>query len=43
MLDQVTLRLKAFVYDTSAGRAYQFAEHTVNSGNSSLYLMVQLY
>ncbi len=26
--------IKAFIYDTSAGRAYQFAEHTVNSGNS---------
>ena len=26
--------IKAFIYDTSAGRAYQFAEHTVNAGNS---------
>tara|TARA_Y100000004_G_scaffold185770_1_gene236448 strand:- start:7870 stop:8199 length:330 start_codon:yes stop_codon:yes gene_type:complete len=26
--------IKAFIYDTSAGRAYQFAEHTVNSGDS---------
>jgi len=26
--------IKAFVYDNSASRAYQFAEHTVNSGNS---------
>ena len=26
--------IKAFIYDTSAGRAYQFAEHTVNTGNS---------
>ena len=30
--------IKAFIYDTSAGRAYQFAEHTVNAGNSkSIY------
>ena len=28
------VEIKAYVYDTSAGRAYQFAEHTVNSGNS---------
>ena len=28
------VEIKAFIYDTSAGRAYQFAEHTVNSGNS---------
>ena len=26
--------IKAFIYDTSAGRAFQFAEHTVNTGNS---------
>jgi len=26
--------IKAFVYDNSATTAYQFAEHTVNSGNS---------
>jgi len=26
--------IKAFIYDTSASRAYQFAEHTVNAGNS---------
>jgi len=26
--------IKAFIYDTSAGRAFQFAEHTVNAGNS---------
>ena len=26
--------VKAFIYDNSASRAYQFAEHTVNSGNS---------
>ena len=26
--------LKAFIYDNSATRAYQFAEHTINSGNS---------
>ena len=26
--------IKAFIYDTSAGRAYQFAEHTVNAGDS---------
>ena len=29
------VEIKAFVFDTSAGRAYQFAEHTVNSGNES--------
>ena len=28
------VEIKAFVFDTSAGRAYQFAEHTVNSGDS---------
>ena len=28
------VEIKAFVFDTSAGRTYQFAEHTVNSGNS---------
>ena len=28
------VEIKAFIYDTSAGRAYQFAEHTVNAGNS---------
>ena len=26
--------IKAFIYDNSASRAYQFAEHTVNAGNS---------
>ena len=26
--------IKAFVYDNSATTAYQFAEHTVNSGDS---------
>jgi len=26
--------IKAFIYDNSATRAYQFAEHTVNSGDS---------
>ena len=26
--------IKAFIYDNSASRAYQFAEHTVNSGDS---------
>ena len=26
--------IKAFIYDNSATRAYQFAEHTVNAGNS---------
>jgi hypothetical protein len=26
--------VKAFVYDDSASTAFQFAEHTVNSGNS---------
>ena len=26
--------IKAFIYDDSASRAYQFAEHTVNSGDS---------
>ena len=26
--------IKAFIYDNSATRSYQFAEHTVNSGNS---------
>ena len=26
--------IKAFIDDDSAGRSYQFAEHTVNSGNS---------
>ena len=26
--------VKAFVYDNSATTSYQFAEHTVNSGNS---------
>tara|TARA_Y100000004_G_scaffold116720_1_gene131236 strand:+ start:147 stop:476 length:330 start_codon:yes stop_codon:yes gene_type:complete len=26
--------IKAFIYDNSATRAYQFAEHTVNTGNS---------
>ena len=26
--------IKAFVYDNSATTSYQFAEHTVNSGNS---------
>ena len=26
--------IKAFIYDTSASRAFQFAEHTVNAGNS---------
>ena len=26
--------IKAFIYDISAGRAYQFSEHTVNAGNS---------
>ena len=26
--------IKAFIYDNSATTAYQFAEHTVNSGNS---------
>ena len=26
--------IKAFIYDYSAGISYQFAEHTVNSGNS---------
>tara|TARA_R100001224_G_C3892141_1_gene105374 strand:- start:10 stop:339 length:330 start_codon:yes stop_codon:yes gene_type:complete len=26
--------IKAFIYDNSASRAYQFAEHTVNTGNS---------
>ena len=43
MLEQGTREIKAFVYDTSAGRAYQFAEHTVNQVIQSLYLMVQLY
>tara|TARA_R100001480_G_scaffold135460_1_gene132625 strand:- start:60 stop:389 length:330 start_codon:yes stop_codon:yes gene_type:complete len=28
------VEIKAFIFDTSASRAYQFAEHTVNSGNS---------
>jgi len=28
------VEIKAFIYDTSASRAYQFAEHTVNTGNS---------
>ena len=26
--------IKAFIYDDSASRAYQFAEHTINSGDS---------
>ena len=26
--------IKAFIYDNSASRAYQFAEHTVNAVNS---------
>ena len=26
--------IKAFIYDNSATRSYQFAEHTVNAGNS---------
>jgi hypothetical protein len=26
--------IKAFIYDNSASRAYQFAEHTINSGDS---------
>ncbi len=26
--------IKAFIYDNSATTAFQFAEHTVNSGNS---------
>lgn len=26
--------IKAFINDNSASRSYQFAEHTVNSGNS---------
>jgi hypothetical protein len=26
--------IKAFIYDNSASRSYQFAEHTVNTGNS---------
>lgn len=26
--------IKAFIYDDSASRSYQFSEHTVNSGNS---------
>ena len=26
--------IKAFIYDDSATRSYQFEEHTVNSGNS---------
>ena len=26
--------IKAFIYDNSATTSYQFAEHTVNSGNS---------
>ena len=28
------VEIKAFIFDTSASRAYQFAEHTVNAGNS---------
>ena len=26
--------IKAFIYDDSASRAYQFAEHTINTGDS---------
>ena len=43
MLDRANTEIKAFVYDNSATTAYQFAEHTVNSGTLDLYRMDLLY
>ena len=34
MLDGGNVEIKAFIYDNSATTSFQFAEHTVNSGNS---------